>query len=201
MNQAIWMLPFYPSPLRDDGYDITDYRTINPTYGTMADFRQFLDQAHFRGMRVVTELVINHTSAQNLWFQGTRNPPADSNYRNYYVWSDDSSKYRETWIIFKDSEPSNWTYDPVAKSYYWHRFFHHQPDLNFDNSSAQKEILRLVDYWFEMGVDGSRAWMPFLPRRTRGDKLREPTRDPRFPEKSAGPCRRQVFESNAARGG
>ena len=160
---AIWVLPFYPSPLRDDGYDITDYRTINPAYGTMADFRRFLRQAHLRGMRVVTELVINHTSDQNPWFQRARTSPAGSNYRNYYVWSDDPSKYSDARIIFKDSEPSNWTFDPVANSYYWHRFFHHQPDLNFDNPSVQKEIFRLVDYWFGMGVDGLRLdAVPYL---------------------------------------
>ena len=160
---AIWVLPFYPSPLRDDGYDITDYRTINPAYGTMADFRRFLRQSHLRGMRVVTELVINHTSDQNPWFQRARTSPAGSNYRNYYVWSDDPSKYSDARIIFKDSEPSNWTFDPVANSYYWHRFFHHQPDLNFDNPSVQKEIFRLVDYWFGMGVDGLRLdAVPYL---------------------------------------
>ena len=149
--------------MRDDSYDIADYRTINPAYGTMADFRRFLRQAHLRGMRVVTELVINHTSDQNPWFQRARTSPAGSNYRNYYVWSDDPSKYSDARIIFKDSEPSNWTFDPVANSYYWHRFFHHQPDLNFDNPSVQKEIFRLVDYWFGMGVDGLRLdAVPYL---------------------------------------
>lgn len=160
---VIWLLPFYPSPLRDDGYDIADYRSVNPTYGTMADFRQFLHQAHLRGMRVVTELVINHTSDQHPWFQRARNAPAGSSHRNYYVWSDDPSKYGETRIIFKDFEPSNWTFDPIAKSYFWHRFFHHQPDLNFDNPAVKREVFRLADFWFGMGVDGVRLdAVPYL---------------------------------------
>src|SRR5205823_2935971 len=125
---AIWVLPFYPSPLRDDGYDIADYMAINPQYGNLADFRRFLDEAHQRGLRVITELVVNHTSDQHAWFQRARPAPAGSPERDYYVWSDAPNKYLEARIIFKDFEHSNWTYDPVAKSYFWHRFYSHQPD-------------------------------------------------------------------------
>src|SRR6201996_7241155 len=130
---ALWILPFYPSPLRDDGYDIADYYSVNPSYGNLDDFRAFLDEAHQRGLRIITELVLNHTSDQNPWFQRARRAPAGSAARDFYVWSDDPRKYREARIIFKDFETSNWTWDTVAKSYFWHRFYSHQPDLNFDN--------------------------------------------------------------------
>ncbi|MBD3384672.1 maltose alpha-D-glucosyltransferase, partial [candidate division KSB1 bacterium] len=153
---AIWLLPFYPSPLRDDGYDIADYFHLNSDYGTMRDFKTFLRQAHKRDIKVITELVINHTSDQHPWFQRARNAKPGSVHRDYYVWSDTPDKYKETRIIFKDFETSNWTWDPVAKAYYWHRFYSHQPDLNFDNPRVQKEILRVLDYWFDMGVDGLR---------------------------------------------
>lgn len=163
---AIWLLPFYPSPLRDDGYDIADYYTINPIYGTLDDFKKCLDEAHSRGLRVITELVINHTSDQHPWFQRARRSPPGSNFRDYYVWSNDPSKYKEVRIIFKDFEPSNWTWDPVANSYYWHRFFFHQPDLNFDNPSVHEEIIRILDFWLEMGVDGMRLdAIPYLYER------------------------------------
>ena len=129
---CLWLLPFFPSPLRDDGYDVADYRAIHPDYGTMADFERFLEAAHGRGLRVISDLVVNHTSDQHPWFQAARRSP-DSPYRDYYVWSDTDQRYRDARIIFLDTESSNWTWDPVAKAYYWHRFFSHQPDLNFDN--------------------------------------------------------------------
>src|SRR5688572_24436349 len=133
---CLWLLPFYPSPLRDDGYDIADYKSINPMYGTFADFRAFIREAHRRGIRVITELVINHTSDQHPWFQAARKAKIGSSRRNYYVWSDTDQKYKQARIIFTDSEKSNWSWDPEAAAYYWHRFFYHQPDLNFDNPAV-----------------------------------------------------------------
>jgi len=163
---AVWVLPFYPSPLRDDGYDIADYRSVNPDYGTMRQFRAFLREAHKRGIRVITELVINHTSDQHPWFQRARRAKPGSPHRDFYVWSDDPEKFPEARIIFKDFEPSNWTWDPVAEAYYWHRFYHHQPDLNFDNPEVHKELLKILDYWLEMGVDGLRLdAIPYLYQR------------------------------------
>ncbi len=163
---AIWLLPFYPSPLRDDGYDIADYFSVNPLYGTLEDFQEFLAEAHKRGLRVITELVINHTSDQNAWFQAARRAPAGSPERDFYVWSDTPNKYTEARIIFKDFEPSNWSWDPVAKAYYWHRFFHHQPDLNFDNPAVHEAVLRALDFWLDMGVDGLRLdAVPYLYER------------------------------------
>ncbi len=163
---AIWLLPFYPSPLRDDGYDIADYCSVNPTYGTLDDFRLLLKEAHTRGLRVITELVLNHTSDQNPWFQKARRAPAGSPEREFYVWSDDPRKYRDARIIFKDFETSNWTWDPVAKSYFWHRFYSHQPDLNFDNPAVHEEMFRVMDFWLEMGVDGVRLdAVPYLYER------------------------------------
>ena len=160
---AIWLLPFYPSPLRDDGYDIADYYTINPSYGDIPYFKKFLKEAHKRGLKVITELVINHTSDQHPWFQRAREAKPGSSHRDYYVWSDDPNKYNEVRIIFKDFEASNWTYDPVAKSYYWHRFFSHQPDLNYDNPKVQQEVFKMLDYWLNMGVDGFRLdAVPYL---------------------------------------
>lgn len=163
---AIWILPFYPSPLRDDGYDISDYASVNPAYGTMEDFREFLEAAHARGLRVITELVINHTSDQHPWFQAARRAPVGSPLRDFYVWSDTPLKYTEARIIFKDFEPSNWSWDPLAKAYYWHRFFHHQPDLNFDNPAVHDAVFRLLDLWLGMGVDGLRLdAVPYLYER------------------------------------
>lgn len=163
---AIWLLPFYPSPLKDDGYDISDYLNINPDYGTLKDFRDFLTEAHKRGIRVITELVLNHTSDQHPWFQKARRAKPDSSWRNFYVWSDTPEKYKEARIIFKDFESSNWSWDPVAKAYYWHRFYSHQPDLNYDNPNLEKEIFRVIDFWFEMGVDGCRLdAVPYLYER------------------------------------
>ena len=160
---AIWLLPFYPSPLRDDGYDIADYYDVNPSYGTLADFRLFLKEAHQRGLRVITELVINHTSDQNAWFQRARRAKPGSAERNYYVWSDKPDKYLDARIIFKDFEPSNWSWDPVANAYYWHRFFHHQPDLNFDNPAVRKAVFKVFEFWLDMGVDGLRLdAIPYL---------------------------------------
>jgi len=163
---AVWLLPFYPSPLRDDGYDISDYYNIQPVYGTMANFKTFVDEAHRHGIRVITELVLNHTSDQHPWFQRARKSPPGSTYRDFYVWSDSSEKYREARIIFKDYETSNWSWDPAGKAYYWHRFYHHQPDLNYDNPALQKAILRMMDFWLKMGVDGLRAdAVPYLYER------------------------------------
>jgi maltose alpha-D-glucosyltransferase/alpha-amylase len=163
---AIWLLPFYPSPLRDDGYDIADYGDVNPSYGTLADFKSFLREAHERGLRVITELVMNHTSDQHAWFQRARRAPKGSPEREFYVWSDTPDKYKETRIIFKDYEASNWTWDPVAQQYYWHRFFHHQPDLNFANPLVVKALYEALDFWFEMGVDGLRLdAIPYLHER------------------------------------
>ncbi|MGC3964327.1 MAG: maltose alpha-D-glucosyltransferase [Rhodocyclaceae bacterium] len=163
---TLWLLPFYPSPLRDDGYDIADYRNIHPSYGTMADFRNFIRQAHRLGLKVVTELVINHTSDQHPWFQAARHAPAGSAKRNYYVWSDTDKKWPETRIIFTDTEQSNWAWDPVAKAYYWHRFFSHQPDLNFGNPNVVRAVMRVMRYWFDMGVDAMRLdAIPYLCER------------------------------------
>ena len=163
---CIWLLPFYPSPLRDDGYDISDYRGVHPAYGTRREFRQFIREAHRRGIRVITELVVNHTSDQHLWFQASRKAPPGSLKRDYYVWSDTDQKYRDARIIFTDSETSNWTWDPEAGAYYWHRFFHHQPDLNFDNPRVRRALMRRVRYWFDMGIDGMRLdAVPYLIER------------------------------------
>ncbi|HEU4693077.1 MAG TPA: alpha-amylase family glycosyl hydrolase, partial [Vicinamibacterales bacterium] len=163
---TVWILPFYPSPLRDDGYDIADYRDVHPSYGTMRDFRRFVRAAHDRNLRVITELVINHTSDQHPWFQRARRSRRGSTYRNYYVWSDTDQRYKETRIIFIDTEPSNWSWDPVAKQYFWHRFYHHQPDLNYDNPRVLREIFSILRYWLEMGVDGLRLdAIPYLVER------------------------------------
>jgi len=160
---AIWLLPFYPSPLRDDGYDIADYGRVNPAYGTMRDFKVFLREAHKRGLRVITEMVLNHTSDQHPWFQRARNAGPGSRWRDFYVWSDTYDRYTGTRIIFEDYETSNWAWDPVAGAYYWHRFFTHQPDLNFDNPEVRSTMLRAVDQWLEMGVDGVRLdAVPYL---------------------------------------
>jgi len=160
---AIWLLPFYPSPQRDDGYDIADYYSVNPSYDTLHEFRQLLDKAHSRGIRVITELVLNHTSDQHPWFQRARLAKPGSVHRDFYVWSDSPEKYREARIIFQDFEISNWTYDPLAKSYYWHRFYSHQPDLNYDNPKVQSEMLRVIDFWMRLGVDGVRLdAVPYL---------------------------------------
>jgi maltose alpha-D-glucosyltransferase/alpha-amylase len=163
---AVWLLPFYPSPLRDDGYDIADYTAIHPHYGKLSDFQAFLHAAHERGLRVITELVINHTSDQHPWFQRARHSPPGSPERDFFVWSDTPEKYREARIIFKDFERSNWTWDPEAKVYYWHRFYSHQPDLNYDNPAVWDAIFPVVDFWMDMGVDGMRLdAVPYLYER------------------------------------
>ncbi|MCL5096616.1 MAG: maltose alpha-D-glucosyltransferase [Candidatus Omnitrophica bacterium] len=159
-------MPFYPSPLKDDGYDISDYYALHPKYGTLGDFKVFLREAHRCGLRVITELVLNHTSDQHPWFQRSRRAKPGSRWRNFYVWSDTSEKYKDTRIIFKDVETSNWTWDPVANAYYWHRFFFHQPDLNYDNPEVHEEMFKAVDFWFELGVDGLRLdAVPYLYER------------------------------------
>ncbi|MEY2429770.1 MAG: maltose alpha-D-glucosyltransferase / alpha-amylase [Verrucomicrobiota bacterium] len=163
---AIWLLPFYPSPLKDDGYDIADYYSVNPIYGTLADFKAFLHEAHERQLRVITELVVNHTSDQHPWFQRSRRARPGSAWRDYYVWSDTPEKYKAARIIFRDFEPSNWTWDPIAQAYFWHRFYSHQPDLNFDNPQVHKEITSVLDFWFDLGVDGLRLdAVPYLYER------------------------------------
>jgi maltose alpha-D-glucosyltransferase / alpha-amylase len=163
---AIWLLPFYPSPMRDDGYDIAEYRGIHPAYGTMADARRFIHEAHKRGLRIITEMVINHTSDQHPWFQKSRLAKKGSKARDFYVWSDTNQKYEGTRIIFSDTENSNWTWDPVAGQYFWHRFYSNQPDLNFDNPEVLKEILSIMHFWFDIGVDGLRLdAIPYLVER------------------------------------
>ena len=163
---CVWLLPFYPSPLRDDGYDISSYEAINSTYGTIDDFQAFLDAAHERGLKVITELVINHTSDQHPWFQRARRAPKDSRERNWYVWSDDPNKYAGTRIIFTDTETSNWTWDPIAQQFFWHRFFSHQPDLNFDNPEVVEAVKNVMRFWLKMGVDGLRLdAIPYLIER------------------------------------
>src|SRR4051812_10152199 len=163
---AIWLLPFYPSPLRDDGYDIGEYESINPTYGRIEDFKEFMDAAHARGLKVITELVINHTSDQHPWFQRARRAAKGSPERDWYVWTDDPQKYSGTRIIFTDTEPSNWTWDPVANQFFWHRFFSHQPDLNFDNPAVLQAVINVMKFWLRLGVDGLRLdAIPYLIER------------------------------------
>ena len=160
---ALWLLPFYPSPQRDDGYDISDYVGVHPDCGTLDDFRTFLKEAHRRGLRVITELVMNHTSDQHPWFQRARHAASGSAQRDYYVWSDTPDKYSDARVIFQDFEISNWSWDPVAKAHYWHRFFSHQPDLNFDNPAVRKVMLKVIDFWLRTGVDGLRLdAVPYL---------------------------------------
>jgi maltose alpha-D-glucosyltransferase / alpha-amylase len=176
---TLWLLPFYPSPMRDDGYDIADYRNIDPCYGTRRDFRRFVGAAHRRGLRVITELVINHTSDQHPWFQAARMAPKGSKKRDFYVWSDDDRRFPETRIIFTDTEVSNWAWDPVAKQYYWHRFFSHQPDLNHNNPQVVRAVIRLMRFWLDMGVDGLRLdAIPYLC-------VREGTNNENLPETHA----------------
>jgi maltose alpha-D-glucosyltransferase/alpha-amylase len=173
---AIWLLPFYPSPLKDDGYDIADYTDVHPSYGTLHDFKVFLKEAHRRGLKVITELVLNHTSDQHPWFQRARHAKPDHIWRHFYVWSDTPEKYTGTRIIFKDFESSNWSWDPVANAYYWHRFYAHQPDLNYDHPHVRQAILKVVDFWLGLGVDGLRLdAVPYLFERegTTGENLPE----------------------------
>ncbi len=163
---CLWLLPLFPSPLKDDGYDISDYKAIHPDYGTLEDFRELVGAAHARGIRVLVELVVNHTSDQHPWFQRARRAPPGSPERAYYVWSDTDEKYKDARIIFTDTEKSNWTWDPEAKQYYWHRFFSHQPDLNFDNPAVLRELLEVLSFWAELGVDAFRLdAVPYLIER------------------------------------
>jgi maltose alpha-D-glucosyltransferase/alpha-amylase len=163
---AVWVLPFFPSPLRDDGYDIADYNSVNPIYGNLEDFRTFLDAAHQRNIRVIIELIVNHTSDQHPWFQRARKALPGSSERDFYVWSDTPNKYEGVRIIFQDFETSNWTWDPIAKAYFWHRFYSHQPDLNYEHPQLQKAIFDVVDFWLGMGVDGLRMdAVPYLYER------------------------------------
>jgi maltose alpha-D-glucosyltransferase/alpha-amylase len=163
---CLWLLPFFPSPLRDDGYDISDYTSVHSSYGTLDDFKVFLEAAHERGLQVLIELVVNHTSDQHPWFQAARKAPPGSPERDFYVWSDSDKKYGEARIIFTDTEKSNWSWDPEAKAYYWHRFFSHQPDLNYDNPVVLDEVLKTMHFWFDLGVDGMRLdAVPYLVER------------------------------------
>jgi maltose alpha-D-glucosyltransferase / alpha-amylase len=173
---AIWLLPFYPSPLRDDGYDIADYTNVNPMYGTLGDVGQLLREAHRRGIRVISELVCNHTSDQHPWFQRARRAKPGSALRDFYVWSETNQRYQDARIIFKDTETSNWTWDHVANAYYWHRFYSHQPDLNYDNPKVREAIFKVLDFWMDLGVDGVRLdAVPYLYERegTNGENLPE----------------------------
>jgi maltose alpha-D-glucosyltransferase / alpha-amylase len=162
---AIWLMPFFPSPLRDDGYDISDYASVHPSYGTLEDFKKFLTAAHERQIRVIVEMVLNHTSDQHPWFQESRSS-IDNSRRDWYVWSDTDTRYKGTRIIFLDTEMSNWAWDPISKSYYWHRFFSHQPDLNYDNPVVREEMWSVMKFWLDLGVDGFRLdAVPYLVER------------------------------------
>ena len=162
---CLWLMPFYPSPLKDDGYDIADYYNIHPTLGTIADLEELTRGAHARGIRIIVDLVVNHTSDQHPWFQEARRDP-NSPKRNYYVWSDTDQKYKDARVIFRDTEPSNWSWDTVARQYYWHRFFSHQPDLNYDNPEVHREMLNVMAFWLDHGLDGFRVdAIPYLIER------------------------------------
>jgi len=162
---CIWIMPIYPSPLRDDGYDIADYYSVDKTYGSLDDFKVLIEAAHQRNIRIIMDLVLNHTSDQHPWFQASRSDK-NSPYRDYYVWSDDNTKYKDTRIIFLDTEPSNWTWDKQAGQYFWHRFYSTQPDLNFDNPKVQEEMLNVARFWLDLGIDGFRAdAVPYLIER------------------------------------
>ncbi|HBY07811.1 MAG TPA: trehalose synthase, partial [Chloroflexi bacterium] len=162
---CLWLLPIYPSPLKDDGYDIADYYGVHSTYGSVDDFKTLVDEAHARGLRIIADLVLNHTSDQHPWFQAARQDK-DSPYRDYYVWSDSDQKYTGTRIIFTDTEPSNWSWDEAAEQYFWHRFFATQPDLNFDNPAVREEMKKVAKFWLDMGIDGFRAdAVPYLIER------------------------------------
>jgi maltose alpha-D-glucosyltransferase/alpha-amylase len=159
---CIWLLPFYASPLKDDGYDIADYYSVNPRFGTLEEFKAFVEAAHSKGMRVITDLVLNHTSDQHIWFQESRKSP-DSPYRDYYVWSKTDKKYEDARIIFLDTEPSNWSWDEQAQMYYWHRFYASQPDLNYESPALREEIFKIIRFWLDFGIDGFRAdAVPYL---------------------------------------
>ncbi len=159
---CLWLMPIYASPLKDDGYDIAEFRQIHPTIGTVSDFETLTREAHARGIRIIADLVVNHTSDQHPWFQEARRDPTSPK-RSYYVWSDTDQTYKSTRIIFRDTETSNWTWDPVARQYFWHRFYSNQPDLNFDNPAVQQEMLDIMGYWLDRGIDGFRVdAVPYL---------------------------------------
>jgi maltose alpha-D-glucosyltransferase/alpha-amylase len=163
---CLWLLPFFPSPLRDDGYDVADYRGVHPSYGTLEDFGRLITEAHRRDIAIIIELVVNHTSDQHPWFLRAKSAPPGSPERDYYVWSDTDERFQQARIIFTDTERSNWTWDPTARAYYWHRFFSHQPDLNFDNPQVLEELCAVMDHWLELGVDGFRLdAIPYLVER------------------------------------
>ncbi|MCZ8217044.1 MAG: alpha-amylase family glycosyl hydrolase, partial [Cyclobacteriaceae bacterium] len=153
---TLWILPFYPSPLKDDGYDVIDYTDVHPDYGTLTDFKEFLKEAHRRGIRIITELILNHTSDQHPWFKKARKSKPGSRMRDFYVWSDTPNKYKEARVIFTDDNNTNWSWDNEAKAYYWHRFHAYQPELNFENPEVQMELMKVVDFWLKLGVDGFR---------------------------------------------
>ena len=160
---TIWLLPFYPSPLKDGGFDITDHCNVHPDYGTLSDFKAFLKAAHKKGIHVIIELIMNHTSDQHPWFEKSRRARQGSRLKNYYVWSETTEKYKEARIMFPSEESANWSWDSVSKSFYWHRFFSHQPDLNYESPDVQLEMMNIVDFWLKIGVDGFRlASVPFL---------------------------------------
>jgi maltose alpha-D-glucosyltransferase/alpha-amylase len=193
---CVWLLPIYPSPLRDDGYDVADFYRIHPDYGTVGDFRELVEEAHRRGLRVIADLIPNHTSDQTLWFQASHDPshPEHQKYRDWYVWSPTDDRYREARIIFLDYEGSNWTLDPLRGEYYWHRFFHHQPDLNYDNPAVQEEMLNVIRFWLEQGIDGFRVdATPYLYER-------EGTNCENLPETHAYLKRMRAFADQVAPG-
>ena len=197
---CLWVPPFMTSPLRDGGYDVADYTDILPEIGTVEDFHTFLDEAHQRGIRVIIDFVMNHTSDAHPWFQASRSDP-DGPYGDFYVWSDTDELYEDARIIFVDTEPSNWTWDPVRQQYYWHRFFSHQPDLNFDNPKVHEAMLEAMSFWLDMGLDGFRLdAVPYLYERA-GHQRREPPGDPRVPADGPQVRRRQLPRPGAARRG
>ena len=187
---ALWLLPFFPSPLRDDGYDISDYEGVHPSYGTLEDVQRLVAEAHARGIRIIAELVVNHTSDQHPWFQRARRAPRDSPERDFYVWSDDDRKFAGTRIIFTDTETSNWAWDPVAGQYFWHRFFSHQPDLNFQNHAVIGAIVDAMRFWCERRRGRLPARRRAVPVRARRHQQREPARDARRHQSAARGARR-----------
>jgi maltose alpha-D-glucosyltransferase/alpha-amylase len=192
----IWLLPIYPSPLGDDGYDVADFTAVHPDYGTVADFRTLVDETHRRGLRIIADMIPNHSSNQHRWFQASRDPnhPEHAKYRDWYVWSETDQRYRDARIIFLDYEPSNWTWDPVRQAYYWHRFFHHQPDLNYDNPEVQQAMLDVLAFWLDQGIDGFRVdAVPYLFER-------EGTNCENLPETHAFLKRMRAFVDKVAPG-
>ena len=193
---CIWLLPIYPSPLGDDGYDVADFTAVHPDYGTVADFRTLVDETHRRGLRIIADMIPNHSSNQHRWFQASRDPnhPEHAKYRDWYVWSETDQRYRDARIIFLDYEPSNWTWDPVRQAYYWHRFFHHQPDLNYDNPEVQQAMLDVLAFWLDQGIDGFRVdAVPYLFER-------EGTNCENLPETHAFLKRMRAFVDKVAPG-